>query len=108
MILSFFVPVLELSSVMYLQCCILDLESVIFSKMSKNSNGEWQCNDCFKTSKVKTNIYVHIEANHVESPGYQCDVVTKCVQPAMLSGNTILLNTDKKTTIINKYFLNSR
>ena len=57
--------------------CILDLESLIFSKMSKNTNGEWQCNDCYKASKVKTNIYVHIEANHVESPGYQCDVCYK-------------------------------
>merc|ERR1712179_843675 len=54
-----------------------DLESLIFSKMSKNTNGEWQCTDCYKASKVKTNIYVHIEANHVDSPGYQCDVCYK-------------------------------
>jgi len=45
--------------------------------MSKNENGEWQCTDCYKASKVKTNIYVHIEANHVDSPGYQCDVCYK-------------------------------
>merc|ERR1712096_483791 len=50
-----------------------DLESVILSKMYKNIDGDWQCNDCFKTSKVKTNIFEHIEATHVESPGYQCD-----------------------------------
>ena len=45
--------------------------------MSKNANGEWQCHDCYKTSKEKTNIYYHIEANHVDSPGYQCDVCYK-------------------------------
>jgi len=50
-----------------------DLESVILSKMYKNIDGDWQCNDCLKTSKVKTNIFEHIEATHVESPGYQCD-----------------------------------
>jgi len=54
-----------------------DLDSIINSKMSKNTNGEWQCNDCYKTSKVKTNIYYHVEANHVDSPGYQCDVCYK-------------------------------
>jgi len=53
------------------------LESVIQAKMSKNSEGEWQCNDCFKTSKVKTNIFEHIEAAHVESPGYQCEICYK-------------------------------
>jgi len=54
-----------------------DLESVIQSKMSKNTEGEWQCNDCFKTSKVKTNIFEHIEAAHVESPGYECEICYK-------------------------------
>jgi hypothetical protein len=55
----------------------LDLESMIVSKMSKNIDGDWQCNDCFKTSKVKTNIFEHIEANHVDSPGYQCELCYK-------------------------------
>jgi len=50
-----------------------DLQSIILSKMYKNAEGEWQCNDCLKTSKWKTNIVEHIEATHVESPGYQCD-----------------------------------
>jgi len=54
-----------------------DLESVIQAKMSKNCEGEWQCNDCYKTSKVKTNIFEHIEAAHVESPGYQCEICYK-------------------------------
>ena len=55
----------------------LDLESVILSKMCRNADGDWQCNDCFKTSKWKTNIVEHIEATHVESPGYQCEVCNK-------------------------------
>jgi len=54
-----------------------DLESLIASKMMKNSEGDWQCKDCYKTSKVKTNIFEHIEAAHVESPGYQCEICYK-------------------------------
>ena len=54
----------------------LDFELIIYSKMSK-INGEWQCTDCMKTSKVKTNIYEHIEATHVETPGYSCEICAK-------------------------------
>jgi len=54
-----------------------DVDSVIQSKMSKNDAGEWQCNDCGKTSRVKTNILEHIEATHVETPGYNCDICMK-------------------------------
>jgi len=54
-----------------------DVDSVIHSKMSKNDAGEWQCNDCFKTSRVKTNILEHIEATHVDSPGYNCNICMK-------------------------------
>ena len=56
---------------------LLGLESLIQSKMRKNSEGEWQCNECLKTSKVKTNIFEHIEAAHVESPGYECEICFK-------------------------------
>ena len=56
---------------------VSDLESLIASKMMKNSEGDWQCKDCYKTSKVKTNIFEHIEAAHVESPGYQCEICYK-------------------------------
>lgn len=54
-----------------------DLETLIATKMSKNFEGDWQCNDCLKTSKVKTNIFEHIEATHVDSPGYQCELCDK-------------------------------
>ena len=55
----------------------LDLDMAIHSKMRKTEEGFWQCCDCLKTSKVKTNIYEHIEASHVESPGYSCDICSK-------------------------------
>jgi len=54
-----------------------DLDMAIHSKMRKTEEGFWQCCDCLKTSKVKTNIYEHIEASHVESPGYSCDICSK-------------------------------
>ena len=43
----------------------LDLDMAIHSKMRKTEEGFWQCCDCLKTSKVKTNIYEHIEASHM-------------------------------------------
>jgi len=54
-----------------------DLNSAIHAKMSKTAEGEWQCNDCFRTSRFKTNILEHIEATHVESSGYNCDICFK-------------------------------
>ena len=72
-----FKPTFSIVHVYCVNAFVLDLESIITSKMSKNFNGEWQCNDCYKTSKVKTNIYFHIEANHVDSPGYQCNICYK-------------------------------
>ena len=58
-------------------CFVSDLESVILSKICRNADDDWQCNDCYKISKWKTNIVEHIEATHVESPGYLCDVCNK-------------------------------
>merc|ERR1711915_291018 len=54
-----------------------DVDSIIQSKMKKTESGEWQCCDCYKTSRVKTNILEHIEASHVETPGYNCDICFK-------------------------------
>jgi hypothetical protein len=52
-------------------------DSMIFSKMFRNEAGEWQCSECYKTSNNKNNIMEHIEASHVESPGYDCDICYK-------------------------------
>ena len=58
-------------------CLLSDLDDFIRSKMQKTHEGMWQCLFCFRVSKVKTNIFEHIEANHVETPGYSCDVCSK-------------------------------
>ena len=54
-----------------------DLNSEIQCRMSKNDAGEWQCNECYKTSNVKTNILEHIEAFHIQSSGYECEICCK-------------------------------
>ena len=55
----------------------IDLDDLIRSKMMKTDYGNWHCCDCGRESKVKTNIYEHIEATHVNSPGYFCDYCDK-------------------------------
>ena len=45
--------------------------------MAKSMEGFWQCLECGKTSRVKTNIYEHIESLHTDSPGYQCPLCLK-------------------------------
>ena len=45
--------------------------------MSRNETGDWQCNECYRTSNKKINIMEHIEASHVKSPGYNCDICYK-------------------------------
>ena len=42
--------------------------------MTKTPEGNWKCDFCGKESAVKTNILEHIEATHVETPGYFCDI----------------------------------
>eukprot|EP00092_Neocalanus_flemingeri_P105522 GFUD01135280.1.p1 GENE.GFUD01135280.1~~GFUD01135280.1.p1 ORF type:complete len:362 (-),score=79.29 GFUD01135280.1:169-1254(-) len=53
-----------------------DLYDIIRSKIQK-SEGQWICLECGKASKWKTNIFEHIEATHVDSPGYQCEICYK-------------------------------
>ena len=45
--------------------------------MVKCDDGFWQCTECGKTSRVKTNIYEHIESTHTDCPGYQCPLCQK-------------------------------
>ena len=54
-----------------------DLNSAIQSRMSKNDLGDWHCDDCYKTSKIKTNILEHIEAFHINSAGYTSEICCK-------------------------------
>merc|ERR1712218_148559 len=46
-----------------------DLE--IKSKMQR-CGGEWHCVDCSYSSKLKNNVYKHVESKHVEPQIYQC------------------------------------
>ncbi|XP_023320003.1 protein abrupt isoform X30 [Eurytemora carolleeae] len=48
-----------------------DYDTYIKSKMAKNGV-DWQCLECGKLSRVKTNIYEHIESIHTDFPGYLC------------------------------------
>lgn len=72
--LCIFPKVLSLSTE---HCNFSDLDDLIRSKMKKLEDGQWQCLDCFTTTKVKTNIFEHIEARHVQSPGYVCFMCQK-------------------------------
>ena len=56
---------------------LLDMDEFIRSQMQKTVGGDWQCCYCGRQSKVKTNIFEHIEASHVETPGYVCDLCSK-------------------------------
>ena len=48
----------------------------IEEKMSKT--GElWQCLDCLWTTKNRTRLWEHIEAKHVQSAGYTCQICLK-------------------------------
>jgi len=55
-----------------------ELYAIIQSKIKKGEDGFWTCLDCGKSSKWKTNTFEHIEATHVESPGYKCEI---CLKP---------------------------
>jgi len=51
-------------------------EEMINSKMWKG-DGHWACADCDYTSKKNSNVYEHIEAKHVQGPGYMCQECEK-------------------------------
>jgi len=53
------------------------MDEFIKLKMEKSNDGQWHCLFCGRASKVKTNIFEHIEATHVESPGYSCEICEK-------------------------------
>ena len=43
--------------------CTADYERVIQEKMYRDGTGVWTCTDCGRSSKVKNNIYEHIEVS---------------------------------------------
>lgn len=54
----------------------VDINACIEEKMSKNGD-VWQCLDCLWTTKNRTRLWEHIEAKHVQSPGYTCQLCYK-------------------------------
>ena len=64
---------------MYLNC-VSEIESVVESYMRKteDENGLlWQCIQCGKTGKKKSNIKEHVEANHIEGLQLECPLCFK-------------------------------
>ncbi|XP_023340336.1 protein abrupt isoform X11 [Eurytemora carolleeae] len=57
-----------------------DYERVIQEKMYRDGTGVWTCTDCGRSSKVKNNIYEHIEALHVNSRGYSCTICSRILK----------------------------
>ena len=50
-----------------------DVESRINSMMKKNKELKWTCTVCGKIVRDKTNLYQHIEANHMEGVSHHCN-----------------------------------
>ena len=47
------------------------------SKMWKGDDGKWACSECDYSSKKNSNVYEHIEAKHIQGPGYFCQECEK-------------------------------
>ena len=58
-----------------------DADQMIQSKMVKTVDERgyrlWSCTDCDYTAKISHNLYEHIEAKHVGSYGYHCQLCDK-------------------------------
>ena len=50
-----------------------DVDSRINSMMKKNRELKWTCTVCGKIVRDKTNLYQHIEANHMEGVSHHCN-----------------------------------
>jgi len=57
-----------------------DLEYLIQSKMVKipgETSLIWQCVDCEYSSKLKHNVFEHVESKHIQHDGYLCTICNK-------------------------------
>ena len=50
---------------------------IVNSKMWKGDDGKWACCECDYSSKKNSNVYEHIEAKHIQGPGYFCQECEK-------------------------------
>ena len=58
----------------YLCSALTDLDWRIEGMIMKRADGSWQCSECEYTSRVKTNIKMHVESRHVVSSGFTCHI----------------------------------
>lgn len=55
------------------------LEQEILSKMRRTDPKVWECMDCGYKGK-KSHVVEHVEAKHVDHPGYTCQLCPKVFQ----------------------------
>ena len=80
-------PMISTSAVQCEECygsTVLELDDLIATKMVHVSDGKgkrlWRCLECSRERYSKTEISRHVEATHIQHPGYQCqhcDVISK-------------------------------
>ena len=55
---------------------VLEVSAEVLSKMHF-SEGVWRCLSCGWGSKYKSRTFDHVEAKHVDTPGYSCALCDK-------------------------------
>ena len=50
-----------------------DIDSQI-DKYIRNIGNEWSCTECGKSVRNRMTLRNHIEAQHILTPGFQCDI----------------------------------
>ena len=57
------------------------IEEEISSKMFMNESKVWQCTECGRESKYKTDITRHVESLHIlDHPGYECSYCGRIIK----------------------------
>jgi len=52
----------------------VDLDSQIESLSFKQPDGNWCCMECGYSSRIKTNLKMHVESKHIVSAGFNCSL----------------------------------
>ena len=53
------------------------LEQDILSKIRDDASSIWQCIICSYSSRYKGDVKKHVEAKHIQSGGYNCEICGK-------------------------------
>ena len=51
---------------------VADLDSQIASMIYRLPDGSWCCTECGYSSKISTNVKMHVENKHIVSAGFNC------------------------------------